>query len=402
MTSTSKVFNVAVFFVVLRECLEAVIIISVLLSFLKQAIGLKDEDEETKNLYYKLRLQVWIGAFVGLFICVAIGAGFIGAYYSLQHDIFGNSEELWEGIFCMIATVMISFMGIAMLRINKMQSKWRVKIAKSLVETPKEYRNTKWYARYFRFGYISHLSKKYAMFLLPMVTTLREGLEAVVFIAGAGVTTKDAKATSYPLPVVIGLIAGLSVGFLLYYSTSAASMQIFLVISTCILYLIAAGLFSRGVWYFETNTFNKATGGDASESGDGNGSYDITKTVYHVNCCNPEVDNGWDVFNALLGWQNTGYLGSMLAYNLYWLCLIVVVLLMLYEEKTGHLPGFKNLKLRQLNPMYHIKNKKKNELTQEEEDALFEQVQKLKFNKDGALQEDAAEAAVVSGSSVAK
>ena len=31
------------------------------------------------------------------------------------------------------------------------------------------------------------------------------------------------------------------------------SIQIFLIASTCFLYLIAAGLFSRAVWDFETN-----------------------------------------------------------------------------------------------------------------------------------------------------
>ncbi|CCH43485.1 Plasma membrane iron permease [Wickerhamomyces ciferrii] len=372
MGSSSKVFNVAVFFVVLRECLEAVVVISVLLSFLKQAIG----DHDPK-LYKKLRLQVWIGAFVGVFICLAIGGGFIGAYYGLQNDIFGGAEDLWEGIFCMIATVMISFMGIAMLRVNKMQAKWRVKIAKSLVEVPERKVDR------FKIGY---LTKKYSMFLLPAFTTLREGLEAVVFVAGAGITTQGAKASSYPLPVVVGLIAGSAAGVLLYYGTSYSSMQVFLVISTCIMYLIAAGLFSRGVWYFESNTFNKQTGGDASESGDGNGSYDISKAVYHVNCCNPELDNGWDIFNSLLGWQNTGYIGSVLAYNLYWLVLIIVVLLMLYEEKTGHLPFCKNLGLRHLNPMYWIKNKKKNELTDAEREELFRKAQDIRFNQEGGLE----------------
>lgn len=31
-----------------------------------------------------------------------------------------------------------------------------------------------------------------------------------------------------------------------------APIHIFLVISTCFLYLVAAGLFSKGVWYFES------------------------------------------------------------------------------------------------------------------------------------------------------
>ncbi|QLL32695.1 hypothetical protein HG536_0D02170 [Torulaspora globosa] len=370
----NKVFNVAVFFVVFRECLEAVIIVSVLLSFLRQAIGEKDW-----NLYKRLRKQVWVGVALGFTVCLAIGGGFIGAYYSLQNDIFGSAEDLWEGIFCMIATVMISMMGIPMLRMNKMQGKWRAKIARSLVEIPQRKRD------YFRLGY---LGRRYAMFLLPFITVLREGLEGVVFVAGAGITTQGSHASAYPLPVFVGLLAGGLVGFLLYYGASRSSLQVFLVVSTCILYLIAAGLFSRGAWFFENYRFNKATGGDASESGDGNGSYNIKKAVYHINCCNPELDNGWDIFNALLGWQNTGYLSSMLCYNIYWLVLIIVVSLMMYEERTGHLPFCKSLKLRQLNPGYWIKNKKKNELTPEQREELFNKMENLTFDDNGVIAEN--------------
>jgi high-affinity iron transporter len=51
------------------------------------------------------------------------------------------------------------------------------------------------------------------MFVLPFVTVLREGLEAVVFVAGVSFSTP---ATSIPLPVVVGLIAGLVAGYLIY------------------------------------------------------------------------------------------------------------------------------------------------------------------------------------------
>lgn len=53
--------------------------------------------------------------------------------------------------------------------------------------------------------------------------------------------------------------------------------------STCFLYLVAAGLFSRGVWFFETQQWNDIVGGDAAELGDGPGSYDIDNSVWHVN-----------------------------------------------------------------------------------------------------------------------
>ncbi|GME79878.1 unnamed protein product [Ambrosiozyma monospora] len=263
----------------------------------------------------------------------------------------------------MIATVLISLMGIAMLRINKMQAKWRIKIAKALIDPPADKKD--------RFK-ISYLLKKYAMFVLPFITTLREGLEAVVFVGGVGI---GSPAKSFPLPVICGLIAGIAVGTFMYYGGSAVSLQIFLCISTAFLYLIAAGLFSRGIWYFEADKFNKLTGGDAAESGSGPGSYDISKSVWHVNCCNPSLDHGWDIFQALLGWQNSASYGTVIGYNVYWIVVITVIGLMLYEEKKGHLPFMKNLTLKQLNPMYYIKNKKKDELSETEQAALFKKAE---------------------------
>ncbi|KAG7662158.1 FTR1 [[Candida] subhashii] len=362
----ANVFNIQVFFIVFREALEAVIVISVLLAFLKQGLGGAQKDPQT---YKRLVRQVWTGAASGLGICIVIGGAFIGAFYGLGKNIWGKSEDLWEGIFCFVASVLISLMGIPMLRINKMKEKWRVKLAQALVKKPKNNKDR------FKLG---HLSKKYALFILPFVTTLREGLEAVVFVGGVGI---NEPATAFPLPVVVGLLAGGAVGAMLYIFGSNMSMQIFLIISTCILYLIAAGLFSRGVWFLESNTFNRQTGGDAAENGSGPGTYDIAKSVWHVNCCNPLTDNGWDIFNALLGWQNSATYGSVISYNLYWMLIMSVILMMLYEERTGHIPFAKNLTLRQLNPMYHIKGKKKNELTEAQKQELFSKVKEQKFEE---------------------
>ncbi|AOA60481.1 Iron permease [Komagataella phaffii CBS 7435] len=356
-----NVFNVEIFFVVFRETLEAVIVVSVLLAFIKQGLS---EDE---TVYKRLRKQIWIGAISGFLICLILGCAFIGAFYSLGKDVWAKSEDLWEGIFCVIATVMISLMGIPMLRINKMQTKWRLKLARALVVSKNEKKGR------FAFG---HWTKKYAMFLLPFVTTLREGLEAVVFIGGVGL---GSPATSFPIPVIVGLIAGISVGVLLYYSGSTLSLQVFLCISTAILYLIAAGLFSRAIWFFETYKYNQKTGGDASENGSGPGTYDIKTSVWHVNCCNPETDNGWDIFNALLGWQNSATYGSVIGYNIYWLAVMITLYLLWFEEKNNHLPFMKNLKLRQLNPLYWMKGKNKKEVSKEDQEKLFEQLKSKEF-----------------------
>lgn len=94
-------------------------------------------------------------------------------------------------------------MGAALLRVGKMQEKWRIKLAKALespLSTSKQ-------------GFLKHFLEKYAMFVLPLITVLREGIEAIVFVAGVSFSVS---ATSVPLPVVVGLIVGCIVGYALY------------------------------------------------------------------------------------------------------------------------------------------------------------------------------------------
>lgn len=51
------------------------------------------------------------------------------------------------------------------------------------------------------------------MFLLPFVIARREGVEAVVFIAGLGL---GLPAESSPLAVVSGILAGAVIGYFIY------------------------------------------------------------------------------------------------------------------------------------------------------------------------------------------
>jgi len=319
----TNVFGVQVFFIVFRECLEAVIIISVLFSFLKQCLGQPDQDA---LIYRRLKRQVWAGSLLGILIALIIGGAFIGVFYGLGHDLWAQSEDLWEGIFYLIASIIITIMGLAILRINKVKEKWRVKIAEALVSKSKHNDAA---------SRLGDWSRRYAMFILPFITTLREGLEAVVFVGGVSL---GLPATAFPIPVITGILAGLLVGFLIYRGGNYMTIQYFLIASTCVLYLIAAGMFSKAIWSLQFYKFQQQVGSDVAEAGDGPGSYNIDQTVWHVNCCNPERDHGWDVFNAILGWQNTGTYGSVISYNIYWLFIMVAVSFMLYEERTGVLP----------------------------------------------------------------
>lgn len=325
----ANVFSVEIFFILFRETLEASVIISVILAFLKKGLG--NGADGDRALYKRMVIQVWVGAALGIVICLAIGGAFIGVFYTLGRNIWASAEDLWEGIFSMVATIMITVMGIAMLRINKMKEKWRVKIAQALVDSHENRANLKWYKKLNPATW----TKKYAIAVLPFITTLREGIEAVVFIGGVSLGTS---ATAFPLAVICGILAGSIIGFVIYRGGNFMSIQIFLIASTCFIYLIGAGLFSRAIWFFETYAFSRKTGGDVAEGGSGPGSYKISSSVWHVNCCNPLTDNGWMIFNALFGWQNSATYGSVLSYNLYWLMIMAIFLTMMYEEKHGHFP----------------------------------------------------------------
>ncbi|KAL6705642.1 high-affinity iron permease [Coniothyrium glycines] len=304
-----NVFAVPVFFICFRECLETSIIVSVLLTFLKQTLG----PEHDAAVRRRLVRQIWFGVGAGLLICFIICAAVIGTFYTAGKNVFESAEYIWEGVFSLLASVIITIMGAALLRVSKLQDKWRVKIAKVLEEKDSKLPMT---------GKLKRWSEKYAMFILPFITVLREGIEAVLFIAGVGL---GLPATSFPLAVVCGIGAGALIGYLIYKGGNKTSLQIFLVISTCFLYLVAAGLFSKGVWDLEQNAWVKLAGEGSVEAGAGPGSYDIRKSVWHVNCCSPvsNGDGGWGIFNSLFGWQNSATYGSVISYNLYWIAVII-------------------------------------------------------------------------------
>ena len=138
-----------------------------------------------------------------MLVCLVIGAGFIGAFYGLGKDRWSNSESIWEGVFALFASVVISWMGAVLLRISKLQDKWRVKLAHSL--ECQDRRRGCWSAKLW--------SEKYTLFFLPFITVLREGLEAVIFIGGVGL---GLPASSFPLAVVVGVLCGCLIGFFIY------------------------------------------------------------------------------------------------------------------------------------------------------------------------------------------
>jgi high-affinity iron transporter len=145
-----------------------------------------------------------VGAGLGLLVCMVIGAGIIGTFYTVGQNKWANTAEYWEGALSIIASVIISLMGAALLRVSKLQDKWRAKLAQAFEAKPS---NSTAKSRFKRW------CEKYAMFVLPFITVLREGVEVVIFVSGVSYASP---ASAFPLPAVVGLACGCGVGVALF------------------------------------------------------------------------------------------------------------------------------------------------------------------------------------------
>lgn len=366
MIDVARYFSIQLFFIILRETLETAIIISVLLSFIdkRDVPGDSAHAEHVRQINRGLRLQVWLGALCGLVICTLIGLFFIACFYFIETDLWLYTERIWEGVFSLFSSVIITVMGVGLLRINKvMKIKWWIKLgdayqgqaskdmtleaddgasgsseqAETDVLSPLLSAGTSTsHDGLLRRGRRLKFSARYFLAILPFVTTLREGLEAVVFVGGIGMSQP---LSSLPLAVGGGLAAGAGIGYSLYRGGNKMSLQFFLICLTCFLYVVSAGLMSRGVWFLELEQYVRRCGGlDVLETGSGPGLYDVRTAVWHVNCCNGLRDGWWMVANAIVGWTNTATYGSVASYILYWLAVLAWLHLRRYEERHGYLP----------------------------------------------------------------
>ena len=110
-------------------------------------------------------------------------------FYVKLVDIWASTEQLWEGAFSLLASILILIMGIAFLRMDRARVKWRYKLSLAFERSHRRLMR----ARAMQAGEAvgdedaderEGEGGKWALFLLPFVTVLREGLEAVLFVSG--------------------------------------------------------------------------------------------------------------------------------------------------------------------------------------------------------------------------
>ena len=285
-------FNVPAFFILFRETLEAAIILSVMIVLIENIV-------EDKVIRRRMKKHVWLGVVTGVLLSLAGAAIFISLYYTVAKEAWESSEPLWEAILALIAVVLITVMAFSMVRVDTWRAKWEKKLTKVTVDTLNKQ------------GDVQSRRSKYALFFLPLSIVLREGVEAVVFLGGVGL---EGSATAIPIPAIVGAICGILVGYLLYKGCSHVGFKWFLLFSTGLLLVIAAGLFAMAVHELEEFTENE-------------------HLLWKLHCCHHKKDGIWKILNAIVGWRDEATVGTLVSYIMYWVFVVICFVLLRMKWK---------------------------------------------------------------------
>jgi high-affinity iron transporter len=140
-----------------------------------------------------------------------MGAIIIGGFLSLVADTFSKAEDIWEAVFSLVASLVITVTGAVLLRVGKLQATWRAKLSKAVRERESTVDPSKRSMSFL--GRFTEVGEKYALFILPLITILREGFEGVLFIAGV---ILGSPVSSIPLSVAAGIVSGILISYLIY------------------------------------------------------------------------------------------------------------------------------------------------------------------------------------------
>jgi high-affinity iron transporter len=199
----------ATFVIALREGIEAALIVSIVLAYLKQ-LGASDRSR-----------LVWWGAGLAILLSAAVGT----VVFVAGAEFEGKAEEIFEGLVTLAAVGVLTWMIFWMRRQGaRIKSELQEKVDTALV------------------------AGGLALAGLAFFAVLREGIETALFLFAAVKGTAVEGTAVAPATQVIGAILGLALavilGVLLYRGGIRMNLRSFFRVTGLLLIVVAAGLFA--------------------------------------------------------------------------------------------------------------------------------------------------------------
>ncbi|GBG31807.1 Plasma membrane iron permease [Hondaea fermentalgiana] len=365
---TVGLFALPALFIMLRETLEAAIVLSVLIGLVHRV-----------GMGYMSK-YIWFGVGAALFLTIAGGIIVILLVNVAKESLFeGDNGKVAEGAVSVVAAILISIVALSIGDISAIQEKIEAKMLAKVhhahadeeaeVVTPEAVEDVK-------LGETAAIAPSDAgviadaedadveasddskkkkkkknvlkiedlderdraelenevtpelMFGLAFTAVIREGLETIIFFTGITVTYPP---ESLPIPALVGALIGALCGVLLYRSSGELTIKWFFRITMVLLVFIGAG-----VW---TNGFRELL--EAGKLGYWDSDDDSMFVWDATGCCG--LDNQfWLLMRVLFGWQPQPVPFDFAMYFGYHAVMWTLVYIKMKRAREGK-PGFKAL-----------------------------------------------------------
>jgi high-affinity iron transporter len=196
------------FLIMLREGIEAALIVGIIASYLKQT---------GRGEWMP---AVWIGVFLAAALALLVGGGLemVSAQFPQRE------QELFEGIVGFIAVGILSSMVF-----------WMRKVARSIKHALHASLDA---------ALATSKNQVYALIAMVFFAVAREGLETVFFLMAVFQQSEGAGA---PLGALLGLILSIGLGFALYSGSMRLNLAMFFRWTGLFILVVAAGILSTSV-----------------------------------------------------------------------------------------------------------------------------------------------------------
>ena len=198
-------------FLALREGLEAVLVVVIILLYLKKT---------NQKIYYK---YVYLGILLATIASIVFAIIFsivFGGFTGILEQIFEGTTFIISGIFILTLVLWVSKEG------SKMRENLEGKVEESI--------NTQ---------------RVFSISITTFIIIIREGIELVLLTTGAA-SIGSLNQANIVLGSIIGLAISILVGLLIFYGIKSINLRIFFKITNIMLILFAAGLITYGIHEF--------------------------------------------------------------------------------------------------------------------------------------------------------
>lgn len=200
----------ATFIIGLREGIEAALIVSILLAYLKK-LGRTDGSR-----------LVWIGSLSAVVLSAFVGTGIFLAGASFE----GRTKEIFEGVATLSAVAVLTWMIFWMRRqAASLRAELQDKVDNAL------------------------LAGGLALSAIAFFAVLREGIETSLFLfaAASGTAAEQGSVSAQLLGALLGILTAVVLGTLLYRGGIRLNLRYFFRVTGLALVIIAAGLLAYGL-----------------------------------------------------------------------------------------------------------------------------------------------------------